>query len=246
MSAATIGMIDLFARGAERIHNAFHARIKLEFALCTDRPDAHSPIAMSEMTHKLHQHRRQTLDALVELLGTATANVAEQADIATESIDKVRHGAQTLRLMDLRSVDVGRKLMDGLTIDVNTVIGNLRVLQTKAMMTSLRMGVSPMLGFNMVKDGALGKLNLVRLDRAGRKWDSVVYTHAVFRGGLVWTYVEQFCLALTANGIDLAFVEGDEGPITFSITDTTPGHASMDEIAERYFHPNASRLLSLA
>jgi hypothetical protein len=144
-------------------------------------------------------------------------------------------------------LDVARgRVRDALRLDEDSVFSTTRKIRLKASMLAQR-GMGEPVAMTFAKQGALGAIAFKRMDRAGRQWSSDIYSRTVTRGMLVTAYVDNYLMSVLSNGQDLAKTTSDEGTdLVFSITGTTPGYPSLEEIRDTYFHPNASRLVSHA
>lgn len=238
-----LDLIEQRARAAERLHRGFHDRLRLEFALTVDSPDAHTNRALTDLRYRLTALRAGLQETQGEMLVESMDEVSKEA-IGNSTLSSDTVHPVISRLLQAREEGTRSALSDAMKLDVDQALAVLRKLQMRAAFVRQQTGATPQIAFNMVKDGANKLLDLKRLDRAGKAWDSAIYTRTTFRGALVWAYVETYCLLLTSHGIDVATVEGETGQVDFSITGATAGLPELDDVAEQFFHPNASRLIT--
>ncbi len=238
-----LDMIDQLTRSIQRVHLAFQTRLKLEFAVALEAPDAHSARAVSDLKFKARQARSTARQALSEGESSIADAVALVIDLAMQGSagEGPRVGQALLDLVMDAAVDASEERSnEALDRDVEQTVAHLRKLQTRALIQAAR-GIRADIAFKMVKDGAINVLSFTRVDTIGRRWDMSVYTRTMIRHALVWAYVQTYCLALVARGVDLAAVEG--GPV-FSITGDTLGYPTLEEVTTAHFHPNATRLVT--
>lgn len=244
----SLDLFDMESRRVQRQHEDAQMAFRALLGDVLDLPTAWMPATRRSLQILLHDARVHWSRAITPdeggQLREAVNEVMTQAEADTglELPDAAR--ANLFSMVDQSAETAALQIRDALRLDEDTAMGVLRSLQMKAAMKSAA-GIDPRIAFNMVKGGSLSGIAFTRRDRAGRAWDTTVYTRTVVRALLVNTYVETFVMTLLANGIDEAkvHVEGDHY-IKFGLLEKNPQNDFIDlgEAAQAYFHPNATRL----
>jgi hypothetical protein len=255
MSAA-LDLIDMGARRYERAHEQTQSELKLALAEHMDMPSAHTHAALGHLALALREIRVRASHEIAPAAGGELRQLVNEVllqaeeDTGLELSDDTR---KTLFGLVDRSVETAmNQLRDALRLDEDTALQTMRRAQLRGAMKAAT-GVDPHIAFRMSKSGSIAGLAFTRRDRAGRAWQTTVYSRTVVRALLVNTYVESFAMTLLANGIDRAKVNAaDEGGaphwLQFSLVNADNAYVgddflvTLDEAQQAYFHPNATRL----
>jgi hypothetical protein len=244
-----LDLIEYNARRIQNRHQEYQVQLRALLAIYLDRADSTTSAARTRAYASARELRVRYADIIAPseggILSEASQSILEMAEADTGmTLSKpagVSIGNYTAELVDSANL----KLRDSLRLDEDTLTSTIRgIFLSTGIQTAA--GVKPASALNKSKYGAVANMSFRRVDRANKLWSSDIYSRTVARAVLVSTYVETYLMTLISNGIDTAIVQGDNGPITFSITGNDPDLPSLDDVREAYFHPNASRLVSKA
>ena len=208
------------------------------FAKALDSTDPTSPKVRTQFRRSLEQLSRAFLAGMVEQV---KAHTRELRDDALKTASRPLSDPE-LRDLDEHLQDALDDLQDALRAclarDCRAAEHELRKFAHMVNLTQSSSGMSRIGAIIKVKYGRVSDFSFSQADRIGRKRVSDAFVRALIRHHLVITCVETQMFAIAKLGFDLARV-GDTNLI-ISITGTTPGYESYDDVRDDLFHPNSS------
>lgn len=123
--------------------------------------------------------------------------------------------------------------------DAETASATLRKVSMEVELMRLS-GKSKVGALIQSKFGAVRNLSFFQPDRLGRKSSSADFVARLIQHSVVLAGVESKLFYLSKLGRDLAVTTGSDKPMVFSITGSTPGYPSYEEIRDSLFHPNSN------
>lgn len=151
--------------------------------------------------------------------------------------------------LELVSEDISSLISNSMRRDIDTAIGSLREFALRVDMLQASRNIGRIGAIIHVRFGLNSSVKFTQTDRLGRRYVSEGYIRTAVRGVLVRTVVESHLFVLVKSGYDLAEVVNlgskDHG-LVFSITGTTPGYESYENIVHNVFHPNSNATVEVA
>lgn len=209
------------------------------FARVLDSADPTSPKARSEFKRSLDRLARNFLAGFSDQIEVHTVDVR---DAALKTVGRPLRGPELRSLNEhLQSAqdDLKASLWACLTRDCRIVERELRNFAHSVDLIQSAGGVSRVGAIIRSKFGRVSRLSFNQVDRLGRKRASDAFVGTMIRHHLVLARVESQMFSIAKAGIDLVQVQGADDRVV-SITGTTPGYESYDEVRDILFHPNSS------
>lgn len=211
------------------------------FARALDSHDPTTPKARSDFRQSILRSSVAFLDGMV---GQIEAHTIE---VRNDALSTVGHALSDPDLESLNEYlrdamdDLYASLYACLHRDDTAAERELRNFAHKVNLTQAATGMSKIGALIKTKFGRVSGLNFVQVDRLGRKRASEGFVRSLVRHHLVQTHVECQMFSIAKSGNDLAQIVIDNKPgAVISITGTTAGYPSYEEIRDEIFHPNST------
>lgn len=234
-------MLDVAAAAIAGQYRVLLDAVAGQFARVLDSHDPTTPKARSDFRAAISRDMTAFLSGMVLSLDARTNEIKNVAVVAS-GVSLSVPDQESLSEYVGETLDALHETMQAiLARDQVTTDRTLRKVALQVELLQAGTGISKVGALIKVKFGKVRKLAFAQEDRIGRKRASEDFVRVLVRQHLLLTYVESYLFALAKSGKDLARVvyTDERNGLVFSITGTTGGYPSYDDIRESAFHPNS-------